>query len=55
MGKRKENIQKTEQIEQTKVSEDGTDGKFTMVKNGKGKRFHKDRIEEMKEEGWKLV
>jgi len=47
---------KQKEVKEKPIPEtDGTDGKFTMVKNGKGKRFHKDRIEEMKEQGWKLV
>lgn len=53
MAKRKEE-KKDIAIPALEVSTDGTDGKVTMIKDGKGKRFHKDRIDEMKEQGWAL-
>lgn len=49
MAKKKE-----EEVKQAPEENNGTDNKVTMIKNGKGKRFHRDRIEEMKEQGWKL-
>lgn len=43
------------EIKETPVAKEGTDGKFTMVKNGVGRRFHASKIKDAEKNGWALV
>lgn len=43
------------EIKETPVAKEGTDGKFTMIKNGVGRRFHASKIKDAEKNGWALV